>query len=125
MKQRGLTNYISKGIIALLTFGALNSADAQKEIKYGKIFYKDVNVETDAVSIEIVSAVSDDKSTKFKLKLTNKTNDYIIWKPEECKFMINGKEIKPQERWMFLGPTESSSRVIDTALTISIETASV
>ncbi len=86
---------------------------AQKEVKYAKIFYKDLKMETNDIVIIVDNAVSTAGETKFKLKIMNKTNDYLILKPEECKFIVNGKEEKPQEKWLVISPNESDFRVVN------------
>jgi len=87
---------------------AVNSATAQKETKY-----KDAKVESDYVTIDLIDAVSTDAGTKFKLKIQNKTSDYIIYKAEESKFVINGTEVRPKEKTLILEPNETGSRVIN------------
>jgi len=87
---------------------AVNSATAQKETRY-----KDAKVESDNVTIDLVDAVSTDAGTKFKLKIQNKTGDYIIYKAEESKFIINGTEVQPKEKMLIIEPNETGSRVIN------------
>jgi|GEM_PF-648727 hypothetical protein len=87
---------------------AVNYATAQKETKY-----KDARVESDYVVIDLVDGVSTDGGTKFKLKIQNKTADYIIYKAEESKFIINGTEVHPKEKTLILEPNETGSRVIN------------
>lgn len=96
--------------LALLTLG---TATAQKEVKYEKLFYKDVTKETNEVKITVDNAVSTAGETKFKLKITNLTGDYIVFKPEESKFIVNGKETMPKEKWLIIKPNESDFRVIN------------
>jgi hypothetical protein len=96
--------------LAVLTLG---TATAQKEVKYEKLFYKDVTKETSEVKITVDNAVATAGETKFKLKITNLTGDYIIFKPEESKFIINGKEMAPKEKWLIIKPNESDFRVIN------------
>lgn len=96
--------------LALLT---LSTATAQKEVKYEKLFYKDVTKETNEVKITVDNAVSTAGETKFKLKITNLTGDYIVFKPEESKFIVNGKETMPKEKWLIIKPNESDFRVIN------------
>jgi len=96
--------------LALLTLG---TATAQKEVKYEKLFYKDVTKETSEVKITVDNAVSTAGETKFKLKITNLTGDYIVFKPEESKFIVNGKETAPKEKWLIIKPNESDFRVIN------------
>ncbi|MGQ0829959.1 MAG: hypothetical protein ACT4ON_16350 [Bacteroidota bacterium] len=104
---------MKKIVFASLTMVCVLSAMAQKEIKYAKIFYKDFKVETSDLTISIDNAVSTDAETKFKLKITNKTSDYIIYKPEESKFVINGKELKPAEKWLVISPNDSDFKIIN------------
>ena len=87
---------------------ALNSATAQKETRY-----KDAKVESDYVTIDLTDAVSNDAGTKFKLKIQNKTSDYIIYKAEESKFVINGTEVQPKEKMLIIEPNETGSRIIN------------
>lgn len=85
----------------------------EKEVKYEKLFYKDVIKETSDVKISIDNAVSTAGETKFKLKITNLSANYIIYKPEESKFIVNGKEMVPKEKWLIIKPNESDFRVIN------------
>lgn len=102
---------MKKLILAVIVTGALNTAIAQT--KYAKLYYKDLKVENNDVVITIDNAVSTEGETKFKLKITNKTADFLILKPEECKFSINGKEMKPSEKWLIISPNESDFRIIN------------
>lgn len=95
--------------IILLSFFIFHlvQLNAQKEIKYEKIFYKSTTLENQEVVIFIDNAVSTATETKFKLKLTNKTSDFILFKPEECRFIVNGKESKPTEKHKVIEPNSS------------------
>jgi hypothetical protein len=104
---------MKKLILAVIAIGTISTAIAQKEVKYAKLYYKDLKVENNDVTITVDNAVSTDGETKFKLKITNKTNDFLILKPEECKFVINGKEMKPTEKWLIISPNESDFRIIN------------
>ncbi len=100
-------------LAVVITTCTYSIAIAQKEIKYAKLYYKDSKTETNEVTITIDNAVSTEAETKLKLKITNKTNGYIIYKPEESKFIINGKEMKANEKSFNIEPNESVSRVIN------------
>lgn len=104
-----------KKIILPLVLAAsiFSSAVAQKDVKYPKLFYKDVKIETEELTITVDNAVSTEAETKFKLKVTNKTNAYIFFKPEESKFIINGKEMKPKEKMVIIAPNESDFKIIN------------
>lgn len=104
-----------KKIILLigLTISTSLVSIAQKEKTYEKLYYKDVTVDNEKYSILVENAVSTAAETKFKLKITNKSSDYLIFKPEECKFIINEKETAPKEKWLVVKPFESESKVIN------------
>jgi hypothetical protein len=104
---------MKKSILALVIAVSTLTATAQKEKKYAKIIYKDVKTENSDIVISVDNIVSTDAETKFKLKITNKTNDIVIFKPEESKFIINGKEMKPSEKWLIIKPNDSDFRVIN------------
>lgn len=104
---------MKKLILALVAVSTLNVAVAQKEVKYAKLYYKNLSIENGDISISVDNAVSTDGETKFKLKITNKTGDFIILKPEECKFVIDGKDMKPTEKWLIISPNESDFRIIN------------
>lgn len=95
-----------KKIILTLALTLLIGGIAQSQT-FEKLFYKDVVKETSDVTITIDNAVSTAAETKFKLKITNKTNDYLIYKPVESKFVIAGKESKPKEKMLIIKPNES------------------
>lgn len=76
--------------------------------KFQKLYYKDVTKEIGDVSFNVDNAVSTDGETKFKLKITNKSANFIIYKPTESKFVINGKESKPSEKNIVINPNSSS-----------------
>jgi len=97
-------------LIASFTLGNLM---AQKEVKYEKLYYKNTKVETSDFVIEIDNAVSTAGETKFKLKITNKTGDYIMYKPEESKFIIAGKEQKIKEKSKIIDPNDYATWVIN------------
>ena len=70
---------------------------------FEKLFYKDLVKETNEFTLTIDNAVSTVAETKFKFKVTNKTNDYIIYKPVESKFIINGNEGRRRKRKSKMG----------------------
>ncbi len=78
-----------------------------------KIYYKNATAENGDFSITIDNAVSTKVETKCKVKITNKTADFLILKPEECIFTINGKEMKCSEKTLIIQPNSSDFRVMN------------
>ncbi len=98
---------IIPAIMALVCFTAVQAQN------YKRVFYKNQTVENKDIRIIIDDAVATDGGVKFKLKIKNLTNDYIIYKPSESVFKIDGKSINPNEKWMIIGPNDDEHRVID------------
>ncbi|MFL5763255.1 MAG: hypothetical protein ACJ77K_04875 [Bacteroidia bacterium] len=100
-------------VFAMIAVAAVCTASAQKDVKYAKLYYKNTVLETNEVTLSVDNAVSTDQVTKFKLKVTNKTNDFIMFKPEECKFIIGGKEMKPHEKAKIISPNDFNTFTFD------------
>lgn len=75
--------------------------------------YREVSKETPELKIEVVDGVSRMEYIKFKLKLTNYTNDFIVYKPKESSFTVSGKEFAVSDRLLLLSPLDKGSRVLD------------
>src|SRR5688572_1682091 len=98
--------------LLLLTLVMSGAICAQK--KYEKMAYKDISTETEGITIAAKNIVSTKEAAKFNLKLTNKSDKILIYKPEESSLKLqSGKEIKPSEKWLVIHPTESDSRVVN------------
>ncbi len=104
---------MKKIVFLTIALTSMLSASAQKEKKYDKLYYKNIILETSEITISVDNAVSTDGETKFKLKITNKTADYILFKPEECKFIVNGKESKPTEKPKTIEPNSSDWLIVN------------
>lgn len=98
------------GSIILFNILLLNIASSQN---YKKVFYRDQVIENNDIKISIIDAVSTPGGVKFKVKIFNKTNDYIIYKASESVFKIGGKDFNPNEKWLIIRPNDDDNQVID------------
>ena len=80
---------------------------------YKKIVYKSQTIENNEEKVTISDANSTAAGIKFKIRILNKTNDYLIYKPSESSFVIAGKESNPNEKWLIIRPNEEEWKVID------------
>jgi hypothetical protein len=94
----------------LSMFLLINFASAQN---YKKIYYRDQVIENNDIKIMIIDAVATPAGVKFKIKIYNKTNDYIVYKPSESIFKIAGKSFNPEEKWLIIRPNDEDDQVID------------
>ncbi|HSY62388.1 MAG TPA: hypothetical protein VK796_10950 [Cytophaga sp.] len=77
-------------------------------------YYKPVTVVLPAIKIDVLDVVSKIDYVKFKIKLINTTNDYILYKPQESNFIIEGNEYKPEDKKpVLIQPLDNASRTID------------
>ncbi len=95
----------------LITNG--NAQKTEKVKKYKEIAYNDISNDYDDITVSTNNGMSNKEMTKFKLKIVNKTNDIIIYKPEESSINVNGKAVNPKEKWLVINPIESDFRVIN------------
>lgn len=103
---------MKKGIVVIASLClALSSALAQK--KYEKIMYTETSAEADEMTVTAKSIVSTKEFTKFNLKITNKSDDILLFKPSETKIKANTKEFIPKEKNLEIAPTETENRVVD------------
>ena len=97
---------------ALLLISTLGFAQ-KKEKTYEKVFYKEAKIETADYTMVISQGVSTDAYTKFRVKITNKTASYLIYKSSESKVMVNGTASNINEKQMTIDPYDSEGKTID------------
>lgn len=89
----------------------LNSLEAQK--KYEKIVYKDATADGEGITVVGKDGVSNKEMTKFKIKITNKSDEIILFRPDESTLKANSKEFKPKEKAMEIPPAETEGKVVN------------
>jgi hypothetical protein len=102
-----------KKIAIIITSVCLALSLAQAQKKYEKIVYSDVTTEGKGMSITAKNGVSNEKYTKFNLKIRNNGDEILFYKANESKLIVNGKEYKPDEKPLAIGPGETDNRVVD------------
>lgn len=78
-----------------------------------KFIYKEATVETDDYKIYIIDAIASLKQTKFKIKIFNKTNDYLLIKPTQFVYLAGDKAILSFDKTYVVAPNEEETEVID------------
>ncbi len=106
MKQLILT-------LMLLTGINLFSQKENKRADKTKVIYKDATAETDDYKIYIEDAVAVPAQSKFKMRVFNKTNDYLLIRPTEITYMANGKSFSSKDRTFVVPPNDEAHLVID------------
>ena len=78
--------------ITFLSLLFTNIAFAQKvakEKKYDKVIFNELTQDNENMTIYAVDAVSTDSYFKFKLRIQNKTKDYLIIDFNKMKIVLN------------------------------------
>lgn len=100
--------------IAFIICSTLTFAQKKKNVDPGyRYVYKETSFETDDYKIYIEDATAIDAWSKFKVRVFNKTNDYLILKPTDIIFNIDGKEIAGTDKQLIIVPNDEASKVID------------
>ena len=103
-----------KHILLLITFFfSMSSFSQGKEKKESKFYYKDVSIEAADYNLYIIDIVAAEGQAKFKIKIFNKTNDYLLIKPTEFVYTSGDKNILSSDKTYVVPPNEEESKVVD------------
>ncbi len=100
----------------LMLLIASTPAFAQKEKKVDPKHanhFKVAKVETDDYIVEVTDIFVRMEEAKCKVKITNKTNDYLVWNPSESVFKFEFGEFKPKEKEVIIKPNDKESKVLN------------
>jgi hypothetical protein len=98
---------------SILFFAGLLIAFASTAQQYKKMGYLNSVFENNEVKITADDPVSTEKFLKVKLRIKNKTNDYMVLDASKCIFKVNGKEHKTEEKILLISPNDDDFRVVD------------
>lgn len=102
---------MKKILLTVALFAVITVVPAQK--KYEKMVYGDASTETAGATIIAKDVVSTKDIAKFQLKISNKSDRILLYKPEESVFRYSGKEAKPVEKSLIIHPGETDHRVVN------------
>lgn len=78
-----------------------------------KYFSKNATLETDDYKVYIANAFAMGPYSKFKMKMVNKTNDYVIFKVSEIRFITDDNNTTNTEKDLVIAPNDDDFRVVD------------
>lgn len=104
---------------ALLMINLVSFSQRKPDDPKHENHYEVTSVKSEQVSIEFVDAESQQAFVHMKLKIKNKTNDFILYKSNESIFKFpDGKELNPTYGGMFQGmktiidPLDNDNKVL-------------
>ncbi|WP_343606336.1 hypothetical protein [Fluviicola sp.] len=80
--------------------------------QYEKVYYNDTTFETESYKVEIDNIVALPKEVKFRMSITNKTNDWVLYNSDESKFEIGGKSLDTKDKFILIAPHDSKKKVM-------------
>jgi hypothetical protein len=105
-----LKNMLALGLITLISIPSFAQKPNPKHVNW----YGEQTLETKQLNIELVDVQGMIEFSKFKLKLKNKTTDYILYKPQESLFRFEFGDLKPADKkTILIQPLDKDSKVID------------
>ncbi|MFT3908351.1 MAG: hypothetical protein QM737_02915 [Ferruginibacter sp.] len=110
----------AKGLVVCMLLFFCSTVFSQKKLdpKYEN-WYKSSRLETNEMIIEVEDVNAQANICKLKIKMTNKTNDYILYKPAETEFIYSFGSFHPKAglelingKNELLKPKETDSRIL-------------
>ena len=102
-------------LIALLSFTTVTSFTfAQKESKKTHEYHYRIldPVETDEYKIVIADAHSQTKFTAMRITITNKTSDYLVYRPSEVVFKYEHGDFQVEGEEIMIKPNSTITRIL-------------
>ncbi len=101
MKKRTLSAFFLSSCVLLMA--VQSHAQRKPDDPKHENHYSVVPVESDEMTLEFIDPHSQQEFTHTKMKVTNKTNDYIFFKGSESRFKYDFGEFPPTGGGMFQG----------------------
>lgn len=100
-------------LLFMLLVSTLAYAQKEKNFK-SKIIFNEIVDDNQDYKLYIVNAVSTPDYTKFKLRIQNLTNDFLVYDPSKSYFIINGEKVATSEkRLVDVQPYNFGTMVLD------------
>lgn len=113
MKKLTLASLILTFIFFSINTFAQKEKDNNSNPKHVNIYNNGDKIETDDYIIIIEDVVSKMEYLKFKLKISNKTSDYLLFKGDECVIKLENGDFKSKEKPVFIDPFDTKSKVLE------------
>jgi hypothetical protein len=106
----------SISVTALAAFAVVSIAQEAPTYKADHRFaYANVVLENNTVKVEMEDVVAEVTYSKFRFKVTNKTNDYVFVDPTKFKVTMGGAAMTFKEKAYMIRPYEKESKTLNVA----------
>jgi hypothetical protein len=93
-----------------ILFLSLSEAFAQS---YEKIYFKTQIFENKEMKVMVDNVIATSAGIKFKIRIFNNGDSYIIFKPSESIITIGDKKGSPNDKWMIIRPGDDDYQTIE------------
>ncbi len=105
-----MKNKLQSILCVVLLFSSISTfAQSKDDPKHENHFKQLAPINTDAIDIEFSDAHAQQEFCLVKLKITNKTNDFIFFNTEELTFKFDHGIYKPKQKQIIIKPKGSCS----------------
>lgn len=95
-----------------ILFSLLCLASASSYSQYKKVIYRDTTLNFDDYTIYLVDFVAAPTELKFKIRILNRSKDFIQYRPEQSSFVVNGQKMAIEPDLVVVGPNETKNKVV-------------
>jgi hypothetical protein len=113
-----------KSCFILLFFITSHLLISQGANDYSVVFFKEVTIESEIFKMEIINSFSKEDIIRIKVRILNKSKDYLVIKPDEIFFKTAKKEYRGEEKFILVKPSEEVYKFV-TARDTAIKTTAV
>lgn len=106
-----MRNFIT-ALFLLSSFAIFSQTRLAVDAGY-KVYYQQASFETDDYKIYIEDGISTEAWAKCKIRIFNKTNDFLIFKPTDLTFKIGDNVLPGMDKQVIVFPNDEATRVVD------------
>ncbi len=99
-------------LVSFLSFGQESEKKSIEDFE--KVYYHDKTVTQDDFDILVKNIIDYKDILKFALKVTNKSNCFIVYDKGKSKFIIDGKTLPANSKTKLISVSNSKTQTIDT-----------
>lgn len=80
--------------------------------QFKKVIFRDTTLSFDGYNLYLVDFVASPTELKFKIRILNKSNDFIQYRPEQSSFIVDGQKSAVEADLIVVGPNETKNKVV-------------
>jgi hypothetical protein len=99
-------------LLAIFLIGLTASAQTAYKAKH-RFIYSNTSGTTGGITVEVIDAIGELTLCKFRMKVTNKTGDYLFVDPSRFRYVMGDAVARFKEKPFVVRPFDSESKTLD------------